>query len=143
MENQTQTYVKGDYVKDKQKGFVGKVRSNDSWGVYVFNARSGQNGYIMEADIEPATKEEYDAQVEERLNPKPKPVTQVTPSKSAQQPIAKKPQTFKWVCLECGVKYNGRACPRCDGEDRVLNTDKDLDLSQFGDGHGTIYPKEG
>src|SRR5947209_7817011 len=40
-------------------------------------------------------------------------------------------KTFRWLCLDCGNKYNGRSCPVCgaDSSERVLNADSDLDPS--------------
>ncbi len=116
-------FIKGDFVKD-QKGNVGKVTEDTRIGTYVFVAHSGQNGFFMKA--EPATKEEYDKQVEQRLHPQPKEQTA-----HVLHPQEKKLRSFRWYCLECGAKYNGRECPRCGGEDRIYNTDKDSDKSLF------------
>lgn len=48
---------------------------------------------------------------------------------TAPQPEKKPIASFRYVCLECGKKYNGRSCPLCGSDERILNTDSDLDMS--------------
>jgi hypothetical protein len=131
-------FNKGDFVKDTLKNgvHVGKVTGNSGNGVYVFDARTGQNGFYMQP--QPATEAEYDIQIEQRLHPQK--TTATVASQSVKQVFAiTKANTFRWTCLECGAKYNGRVCPRCDGEDRILNSDKDHDPSYVGGAHTEQY----
>lgn len=125
----------GDFVKELLKDgvHVGKVTGHfgKSGSVYVFDACTGQKGFFMHP--QQASKDEYDAQVAQRLQPQ-QPATPTTHPVRQVSPSSAKKNTFRWVCLECGAKYNGRVCPRCDGNDRILNSDKDLDPSYIGGG---------
>lgn len=135
MDHWTQTkegaimFQKDDLVKTVKKGVlnVGKVQSVERSTVYVWSATTGQNDMFDLSDTQLTTKEEYDEQVKLRLNP-PKKVhgpLQQTKKRTI-------PNTYRWECLECGNKYNGRECPSCGGEDRILNNAKDADANLFG-----------
>lgn len=118
---------KGDYIKITKNGKVnvGQIKSIESRQVYVWSGTTGQNDAFYFVDgIEPATKAEYDEQVELRLNP---PAKAPAPVPAAQKQPAKPARTFRWLCFECGNKYNGRQCPSCGGTDRIENADSDLD----------------
>lgn len=119
-------YQKGDIVKRPKTGDVGKVTSVERQTVYVWSATTGQNGYYPISETEPATREEYDAQTELRLHP-PKKAPVVAETKKPVTPAHQTTTVYRWVCLECGNKYNGRECPSCGGDDRIENAGKDLD----------------
>lgn len=126
-------YQKNDLVKTTKRGVlnVGQVRSVSMGDVHVWSATTGQNDVFAERATELATREEYDAQVALRMNPPKK-----APAQSVASPAAKAPDkssvVYRWECLECGRKYNGRKCPSCGGEDRILNNDKNADNNLFG-----------
>ena len=37
--------------------------------------------------------------------------------------------TYRWMCLECGTKYNGSHCTCCESSERMHNPDTDTDMS--------------
>lgn len=69
----------------------------------------------------------------------PRPETPVI-AKKATGPV------FRFVCLECGKKHNARTCPTCGSDERIGNTDADLDPSEalYGSYTGEPYaPSDG
>lgn len=137
-------YQKDDLVKTTKKGVlnVGQVRSVSMGDVHVWSATTGQNDVFAERTTERATREEYDAQVELRMNPPKKAPAQLVVSPAAKVPV-EKPKVYRWMCLECGHKYNGSKCPSCGGEDRILNNEKDADDNLFGVSRTEpVFPKD-
>lgn len=60
----------------------------------------------------------------------------------------KKPTSpvFRFVCLECGKKHNARTCPLCGSDEKIGNTDADLDPAEvlYGSHSGEPYtPADG
>ena len=111
-------FIKGDFAKD-EKGHVGKVTGSMGAGVYVFDALSGQNGFID--DPQPATQEEYNAQIEQRLHPKSAPAKEATLTPTLR--VAPMKQTKRYLCLDCGETFNGRVCPLCGSDEKIENVD--------------------
>lgn len=117
---------KGDLIKTLRKGAVqvGKVQSIDLRMVYVWSATTGQNDVYSLDVSEPATQAEYDEQVELRLNPPPKKPAVSTPVKAS---VKKPAQTYRWICADCGNRYNGHECPSCGCDDRLPYAGRDQD----------------
>jgi len=64
-----------------------------------------------------------------------------------EKEVAPKPNTaqqkkpvYRWLCLECGAKHNARQCPRCDSDERIGNTDEDMDMSILAGGSNFAEP---